>query len=324
MNKILTIVLLLMAFFCTCQTVFASDPSSGEFYHCEDEFGSYESSFPCEDTPGIVCCDFCYERFSENMEHCPKEIWCILCKNYHHAEEECEKTENENEEEDNNHLGGGGNGTKTDEDDDRNVINEENNNSNNDEGTTTITIEPQNPTVLPSGEIRVMLPNYNNQSLLVKYENYENCMDVAKELMFKLNGDSIVGSVTNVLRTAFREGDSVIYDLNAALEALDIIIRHIDANRSIMVGIDYGFSTQEQNNFDKITDHFVPIVGYGKDSNGNWYLQFLESGSSLEENQFKEENRLTLDTDRGCWEWSPYEDIDYTYRVTHVRPNDGQ
>ena len=309
MNKILTIVLLLMAFFCTRQTVFASDPSSGEFYHCEDEFGSYESSFPCEDTPGIVCCKICSERFSENMQHCPKEIWCQLCKNYHHAEEECVKNEDENEDEN--------------EDDDSDFEEEKGDFDEDDEDDQPI-IDNSTPIVLPSAIVKAMLPHYNDYSLLVKYENYQDCMDVTKELMYKLNGDSITGSVTNVFRTAFREGDSVIYDLNAALEALDIIIRHIDAKRSIMVGIDYGFSTQEQNNFDKITDHFVPIVGYGKDSNGNWYLQFLESGSSLEENQFNEENRLTLDTDRGCWEWSPYEDIDYTYRVTHVRPNDGQ
>ena len=68
---------LLTPFSATAQT------SSSELYECEDDFGPYESSLPCEDTPCVTECDICHMSYPCD-EDCPAFIFCPECNDYHH------------------------------------------------------------------------------------------------------------------------------------------------------------------------------------------------------------------------------------------------
>lgn len=57
--------------------------SSSELYECEDDFGPYESSLPCEDTPCVTECDICHMSYPCD-EDCPAFIFCPECNDYHH------------------------------------------------------------------------------------------------------------------------------------------------------------------------------------------------------------------------------------------------
>lgn len=67
-------------------------------------------------------------------------------------------------------------------------------------------------------------------------------------------------------------------------KGVDIIINNLNKGKSVVVGVDHGVNSEsEKNNSNKATDHFVNVVGYGKDKKGyyfSYYDNAIEGGES--------------------------------------------
>src|SRR5690606_3824138 len=74
--------------------------------------------------------------------------------------------------------------------------------------------------------------------------------------------------------TAGKDG---VLDVNSSSksEALDIIHRTLEAGNPVVVGLDY--QPGHKGNSDKTTEHYVVIVGRGKDKNGTEYFRFYDN-----------------------------------------------
>src|SRR5690606_32997433 len=111
--------------------------------------------------------------------------------------------------------------------------------------------------------------------------------------------------------TAGKDG---VLDVNSSSksEALDIIHRTLEAGNPVVVGLDY--QPGHKGNSDKTTEHYVVIVGRGKDKNGTEYFRFYDNTGQLytdESNKFILNEDGVLEYNSGNWR--------NDYKVTQVR-----
>jgi len=79
----------------------AQKSSEEGLYNCEDEFGTYQSSLPCDTEVGIVCCEHCGAQINDE-EVCPNISFCLNCNSDHHPDEPCQNPNDNNDNESEN------------------------------------------------------------------------------------------------------------------------------------------------------------------------------------------------------------------------------
>jgi RHS repeat-associated protein len=127
-------------------------------------------------------------------------------------------------------------------------------------------------------------------------------------------------------RVQIYERDDVIADGETFYQGISYIHRALEAGDAIRVGVDYNGNSKI--NVDRLTDHFVTIVGRGRDNHGE-YFRFYENavGSG---GDFGQTGRLGVSTDNklyvnangtitGTSVWN-----NTFFRVTMIRPNTNQ
>lgn len=86
-------------------------------------------------------------------------------------------------------------------------------------------------------------------------------------------------------------------DLNINVQkGVDLVIRNLNDGKSVVAGIDYGPNNKGVDNSNQATDHFINIVGYGKDKKGyyfSYYDNAIEGGEK--EGTNTDNNRLYYD-----------------------------
>lgn len=277
----------------------AADPVPTELYHCEDEFGPYESSFPCDKTPETEACKYCgspklYDEESDEF-YCPNMSWCDKCNAWKHIDEHDHNEEDEEEEEEEE------NGTGNEEDNGGGM------------GHT-----PGSPSTPKLKQIPFASNSYT--------PFLGDCMKMAIAIINKMKPGMNLGGSNCIFQTAkapeglnkeqLKVNNELVFDPASASAAWDCIIEHIEKGRPIIIGVDekIGF-----HNPDYVTDHFLVVYGYGSDENGD-YILYVETGTGKIEIQFNNGNKLYFDG-RAIIGLAHRGTPTYTYIVTQVRPN---
>lgn len=153
--------------------------------------------------------------------------------------------------------------------------------------------------------------------------DYTNCLDLCKKVLANY-GMTSYGSSGNVIQVATSgngtirpSGSNPTQNLKDAVECLD---RHLNANRVIIVGVDYDPDKSENTDG---TDHFIVITGRGYDSSMRQrYFTYMDNGTS---DPYKgcstSANRLYYMEGSDISGRSEVMGQKYYY-VTHIRPND--
>lgn len=166
-----------------------------------------------------------------------------------------------------------------------------------------------------------------DKSKFVGWHNGANCLTLAQQTL-KNYGITNYGSSDNVFR--------LVYEHNGKLEnwgndpktnyenAIRCIDEHLNANRPIIVGVDYipGYEKNEGT-----TDHFVVITGRGYDNaTDEYYYTFMDNATSNADKGCSNDNRFYYTeglTDFGGTS-TVWEKEGYYYTVSQVRPNNGK
>ncbi|MBD3587851.1 C39 family peptidase [Bacteroides sp. GM023] len=176
------------------------------------------------------------------------------------------------------------------------------------------------PTQLPSVE----LMNFKN---FVGYDKTKDCLKAAK-LILTAYGLKDFGSSEHVYE--------LMHEVNGKLErygndpeknfqnAMDCIVRHIDAKRPIIVGVNHKMGTGRNNG---TVDHFIVITGYSEDDKGEYftymetarYQRSASSACDLNKNRIYFSSPPPLLEAKNSYLSNP----NYKYQITQVRPNDG-
>lgn len=307
---------LLTPFSATAQT------SSSELYECEDDFGPYESSLPCEDTPCVTECDICKRSYPCD-EDCPAIIFCTECIDYHH-ENMCPKDDEpdippipddsddpENQNNDNGQgttiSAGGGSGSGR--------------GGNSGTGNNSGSGNNSNP-VTPKKVDRTM----TGIAALRKYSDYaKNCKKVADALVTQVYGQD-TGSCSSVYQVAKENhsGDKLNYlsiDYDISLKAQECIETIIDNGGVLIAGVDH---TANKTINEGTTDHFIVITGYEIHEDGSKCYRYLETGTDILRTQQRDDNLLYCDDVTGKISGFSQMHPDKLYTITQIRPNDGK
>lgn len=157
-----------------------------------------------------------------------------------------------------------------------------------------------------------------------------DCLGVAKKIMDDLGQNYEIKRIQLWKENKDLELEKVIKDDDAAFKALvesavEEIIRHIDANRPMIVGINH--SPGHPDNDDKTTDHFVLITGYGygyceEDGKDELYFIYIETARTKENASaaVSGETVLYYNEDTGEIHGKKYNGLQ-NYQVVQIRPN---
>ena len=156
--------------------------------------------------------------------------------------------------------------------------------------------------------------------------NGGNCLTLAKSVLQKY-GLTSFGSSENVFKLVY-ESDNVLknWGNNPAenyTNAIACIDVHLNANRPIIVGVDYDLGRSDN---EGTTDHFVVITGRGYDTEmRQYYYTFMDCGTTKVDmgcdtniNRFYYDNNSYNLSGTTAYSNGRY------YTVTQVRPNDGR
>ena len=294
--------------------------SSSELYECEDDFGPYESSLPCEDTPCVTECDICHMSYPCD-EDCPAFIFCPECNDYHH-EGTCPK----NHEPDISPI--------PDDSDDP-----ENHNDDNGQGSTISTGGGSGSGGGVNSGIGNNSGSGNNSNPVTprkvdrtkedtiyvkKYSKYgRNCKKVADALVVDVYGMD-PGSCANAFQLAYENGaetDYLVANYEAYINAQSCIETIIDGGGVIIAGVDHHPNRRIN---EGSTDHFIVITGYEIMADGSKYYRYLETGTDFPEKQQDSNNRLYCSDESGMIRGVSRQNPKKTYTITQVRPNDGK
>ena len=101
------------------------------------------------------------------------------------------------------------------------------------------------------------------------------CADYSR-LQVRKGGDyTAVGYKSRVDMYVEKGGDKSKFDLQ---KGIDIITKNLKEGRAVMAGVMYN-PEKETNNANGATNHYVTIVGMGKDDNGNTYFSYYDNYS---------------------------------------------
>ena len=117
------------------------------------------------------------------------------------------------------------------------------------------------------------------------------------------------------IKVAKEVGDTCV-KLPTFDKGIQVIQQHLAAGRPIIVGVN---DKRGSVNNDRTTDHFVVIVGSGKDDQGVYY-QFYDPGTSHPEKGTSPENRFYLDSTGLLTGTSAYNKTSKRYTLAWVRP----
>jgi hypothetical protein len=138
-------------------------------------------------------------------------------------------------------------------------------------------------------------------------------------------GLNFAGNRTNVYRSTYQDGSGLLHlSCHALSTIISVIDRHLDSGRGIIAGLDYRYPSS---NIDG-SDHFVVITGREYDSAyGSYYYTYMDPGrNSASQGCNTTTNRLYVDYSTNTIHYkrpNPYQNQEYEYTITHVRPNDG-
>jgi hypothetical protein len=144
---------------------------------------------------------------------------------------------------------------------------------------------------------------------------------MAQKIMKQVLGNNAnIGSSANI-KQLWKEVNGVLTKVGDATDVFNTLNSHLDANRPIIVGVDYKLGHPE--NSDQTTDHFIVIHGRGYDSaKGQYYYNYVETGRYAESanNAIADSNRLYYDSSEGTFTGKRWKG-DKTYKLTQIRPN---
>lgn len=158
----------------------------------------------------------------------------------------------------------------------------------------------------------------------VGYDGSE-CLDLAKRTL-KNYGITNYGSSANVFRLVEEKDGKLVkwgaFPYQNYENAVECINKHLNANRPIIVGVDY---LPKQGVNEGTTDHFVVITGRGFDSKENkYYYTFMDNATSDVNKGCNDANRLYYTEGNNLSGKSKvFEGTKRTFTVSQVRPNDG-
>lgn len=116
-----------------------------------------------------------------------------------------------------------------------------------------------------------------------------NCWDAAARQV-KYGGNYETSTSDRVNMSGLESQKNLKIDVQ---KGVDLIISNLNEGKSVVAGIDYGPNQEGVNNSNESTDHFVNIVGYGKDKKGyffSYYDNAIEGGEkegiNIEKNKF--------------------------------------
>lgn len=161
-----------------------------------------------------------------------------------------------------------------------------------------------------------------DESKFVGYSTSGDCMQGCIQILANYG---IYSPTTSVFILA-TEGLKGSLDIHAEryMDGVNIINRHINQGRPIIVGISRGWGMGVGNS-NAATDHFVVVTGRGYDIDANlYYFTYMETGVS------DPSRGCNVDTNRLYIDSSIPDIVDHSpligttdYHVTEVRVNDG-
>lgn len=113
-----------------------------------------------------------------------------------------------------------------------------------------------------------------------------------------------------------KETSSGVVKLPTFNKGVETIEKNLAAGKPIIVGVD---DKKGSVNHDQTTDHFVVIVGSGKDDNGTFY-RFYDPGTAHRDKGTHEENKFYVDDNGLLSGTSAYNKDNKRYTVSWVRP----
>ena len=177
----------------------------------------------------------------------------------------------------------------------------------------------------PEEEVSKEPVELRDKKKFVGYDGSE-CLELAKRTL-KNYGITNYGSSANVFRLVEEKDGKLVkwgaFPYQNYENAIKCIDKHLNANRPIIVGVDY-LPKQDVN--EGTTDHFVVITGRGFDSDaGKYYYTFMDNATSYADKGCSDTNRFYYTEGNNLSGKSVLiQDKDVTYTVSQVRPNDGQ
>jgi hypothetical protein len=85
------------------------------------------------------------------------------------------------------------------------------------------------------------------------------------------------------------------YDLSSTEEGLNYIIDRLRAGKPVLIGIHYTNGSKPPNNTNRATRHFMVVVGYKKDANGQESFRYYDPGRKTETDGASINNKLIVD-----------------------------
>lgn len=176
----------------------------------------------------------------------------------------------------------------------------------------------------PEEEVSKEAVELRDKKKFVGYDGSE-CLELAKRTL-KNYGLTNYGSSANVFRLVEEKDGKLVkwgaYPYQNYENAVECIDKHLNANRPIIVGVDY-LPKQDVN--EGTTDHFVVITGRGFDSDaGKYYYTFMDNATSYVDKGCSDTNRFYYTEGNNLSGKSKvFEGTDKTFTVSQVRPNDG-
>lgn len=182
-------------------------------------------------------------------------------------------------------------------------------------------VDPQEK---PEEEVSRDPVELKDRKKFVGYDGSE-CLELAKRTL-KNYGITNYGSSANVFRLVEEKDGKLVqwgaFPYQNYENAIECIDKHLNANRPIIVGVDY---LPKQGVNEGTTDHFVVITGRGYDSEvGKYYYTFMDNATSNVEKGCSDTNRFYYTEGNNLSGKSKiFEGTGKIFTVSQVRPNDG-
>lgn len=168
--------------------------------------------------------------------------------------------------------------------------------------------------------VELMNPNY-----FYGFDHSKDCMTGCKRILDYYN--VAYGDRNHVYQLLVERSNSLVhYGSNPAenyVKAIACIDRHLEANRPIIVGVNYKIGRTDN---EGTTDHWIVVTGRGYDTSQKlYYYTYINTGN------LQDQIQAACNTELNRLYYNPYnlyfkDDYDYRSRqldVTQVRPNDG-
>jgi hypothetical protein len=156
-------------------------------------------------------------------------------------------------------------------------------------------------------------------------KNSCDCMCVAQKVMKQILGNNAnIGSPTNTIKLYNAPNGVLVPDPNVGAKAQTIfetLNAHLDANRSILAGVDYTIGNYSH--FGDGTDHYIVIIGRGYDADkSQYYFSYVDTAFENPSKAMSESNRLYYDPSSSDFMDESVNRLQgLIYTLTHIRPN---